>query len=82
MVKVHRSNLFAVMQHNPSWNAHHGRTWRHVLQDYRTGTYTTSFTDFNRSQDLCPVPITTLSRTVGCRLPFSFPVPPRVTPDK
>ena len=31
-------------------------------------------------RSVAPAPIVTLSQSVGCRFPFSLPVPPRVTP--
>lgn len=71
---------FSVLPNHFARDADYGAAGRHFLQDNRIRSDIRLVPDFKRTKHLCPRPDYDIVADGRCRLPFSLPLPPNVTP--
>ena len=72
--------LFPGDAHYSGGDAHGGGVFRDLLQHHALAAIRAPSPTLKGPSTLAPVETSTLLPMVGWRLPWSFPVPPRVTP--
>ena len=79
-VRIGALRTAPVDSHRVTRVAHDRGVGRHIGDDHAVGPDLGAVADRDRTEQLGPEPIVTLSCTVGWRLPVAKPVPPSVTP--